>query len=138
MSDFDHVTNDAVIETYGPARSVFTVLLREVRELSKKKPEATLSASKVKLVNDLLTFLSSEPEGRYLDALKDDDLPQVSDALLMMVQFDAALDAFKARYYKRISSELYAEKFWITEELVAELQEEESSDDAEYVEDDHD
>ncbi|KEO90472.1 hypothetical protein EH31_10315 [Erythrobacter longus] len=137
MTDFEHVTTDAVVKTYDSAIGVFSALLREVRELSKKKPDATLSASKVKLINavinDLLTFLISEPEGKYLHSLEDDTLPQVSDALMMMVQFDAALRGFKERYFQYTSGLGYsrANHYWITNEQLAKWDEEDAALEAE-------
>ena len=45
-----------------------------------------MSASKVKIINrvltDLLAILKEEPAGKYLGALDDEALPQVSDAVL--------------------------------------------------------
>lgn len=137
MSEFDHVTTLAVVKTYDSALGVFSALLHEVRELSKKKPDATLSASKVKLINavldDLLSFLQTEPEGKYLNALEDDSLPQVSDALMMMVQFDAALGAFRGRYRRNIGADGYysGQPYWITEEQIAEWDSMDAETDAE-------
>ena len=37
-------------------------------------------------------------------SLSDDTLPQMSDAVLAMVEFETALAAFKNRYYKYIKS----------------------------------
>jgi hypothetical protein len=124
MSEFEPSTTDAAVATYNSATGVFTALLREVRELSKKKPDATMSPSKVKLINavldDLLTIVRDDPEGKYLQRLEDDDLPQVSDALLMMAQFDAALDAFKRRYFRSVKIGYTREWHWITAEKLAE------------------
>ena len=123
MSDFEHITTDAAVQTYDAATGVFSALLSEVRELSKKKPDATLSASKVKLINnvltDLLSILEQEPEGKYLHVLEDESLPQVSDALMMMVQFNAALVTFKKRYYQSVKIG-YASRgqHWITKETL--------------------
>ena len=78
------MTSQDKVDTYEKVRDVFVSLLHEVRELSKKKPEIVMSESKVKLINRVL---------------QDDQLPQNSDALLMMVQFDAALDAFKDAHF---------------------------------------
>ncbi|GAB6854178.1 hypothetical protein [Asaia astilbis] len=120
MSDFEHITTDAAVATYNATTDVFNALLHEIRELSKKKPDATMSASKVKLVNkvldDLLTVLENEPEGKYLQRLESDDLPQVSDALLMMAQFNAALAAFKKRYLQLVRVGYSSEYHWITAE----------------------
>jgi hypothetical protein len=120
MTLYKHVTSEAVVDSYQATHKVFEALLAEVRELSKKKPEATLSAGKVAIINrvlgDLLTFLKQEPEGKYLDPLDDQALPQVSDALLVMVQFDAALRAFYGRYFKHTLGDW----FWITNERLTE------------------
>lgn len=123
MTKFEHVTTDAAVKIYESANAVFEALLREVRELSKKKPDATLSKSKVTLINavlnDLLTILNSEPEGKYLQALEDEDLPQVSDALMMMVQFNAVLTAFRARYYQSVKTGFATwQHYWVTKELL--------------------
>lgn len=136
MSDFVNVTTAVAVKTYDSTKGVFLALLREVRELSKKKPDATLSASKVKLINavlnDLLTLLESEPEGKYLQALENDALPQVSDALMMMAQFDAALDAFRERYFQYVRVGYgRGTHSWVTEEQLAEWDEEDSALEAE-------
>ncbi len=135
MSEFEPATTKAAVATYQSAIGVFTALLREVRELSKKKPDATLSASKVKLINnvldDLLTFVKGEPEGKYLERLEDDDLPQVSDALMMMAQFNAALDAFNKRYHRYVKVGYERQHHWITVEQVAEWEAEDESPDDE-------
>jgi hypothetical protein len=72
----------------------------EYSELSKKKPDATLNKLKVQGVNrllaDLRTVLKDEPTLKYLDILSDDDLPQYSDVTLILSQYVAAMEAFKA------------------------------------------
>jgi uncharacterized membrane protein YheB (UPF0754 family) len=124
MSDdmeFEHVTTDAYVELYTSTKPIFDGVLKEVRELSRKKSEATMSASKVKLVNrilnDLLVFLEDEPAGKYLEALDDESLPQMSDAVLTMVQFESTLKAFYAKYYQHVGN---GKHYWITTELLAE------------------
>ena len=116
--DFEFVTTDAAVQLFTSSAPIFRGLLKEVRELSKKKPEATMSASKVKLINrvlsDLLVFLKEDPAGKYLFVLDEDSLPQMSDAVLTMVQFETALDSFRTRYNKRVAGEYY----WITSDLL--------------------
>lgn len=127
--DFLDVTTDARVAEYEASQDIFSSLLNEVKELSKKKPDATMSVSKVKIVNrvleNLLTVLEGQPDAKYLEALDDDELPQVSDAVLVMVQFKSALDSFKGRHYKNVPGYRYQ---WITQELMAQLK-------AEYAED---
>ncbi|MGA1831455.1 hypothetical protein [Rhizobium wenxiniae] len=120
MNEYEHITRASTVAEYQSSSTVFDGLIKEIRELSKKKPDATMSAGKVKIVNrvllDLMAFLHVEPEGKYLEKLDDDALPQVSDAVLVMVQFETALRAFKGRYHQYVSGKW----LWVTEEWVAE------------------
>ena len=120
MSEHKHVTTEAVVAACQASSGVFTGVLSEMRELSKKKPDTTLNRKKVEIVNrvlsDLQQFLQEEPEGKYLDLLDDEDLPQNSDAVLVMVQYEKALAAFRRRYQGRIGGEMG----WVTEERLGE------------------
>lgn len=82
---------------------LLTAMFNEFKELSKKKPEAILTKRKVELVNrllkDVIAILDDEPSRAYLDLLDEDDIPQNSDVLLMLSQFEAALKSFHNRYY---------------------------------------
>ena len=118
------VTTDAKVNAYQASSDVFEGLLREMRELSKKKPDATLSKNKVQILNRILTDISAvlddEPEAKYLDLLDDEQLPQNSDAVLVMVQHETALAAFEKRYY------VYFHEFgqtWVTQASLTALQE---------------
>jgi hypothetical protein len=123
-SDYEHVTTQAKVDIYHSSAPIFEGILGELRELSKKKPEATMSLSKVSIVNrvlaDLLDVLKEEPDAKYLQPLDSDALPQVSDAVLVMVQFETALKSFKRRYYQRVSGDLC----WITSEFIKEWEDE--------------
>lgn len=87
-------------ETTSP---LLQALYREMQELGKKKPEATLSASKVKVINRLLEdvriVLKDEPELKYLDLIDSDALPQHSDIVLMLSQYTSAMKTFAETYY---------------------------------------
>ncbi len=128
MTHFEHATTNTAVAVYEASRSVFEGLMSEVRDLSKKKPDAALNKGKVRILNNVLTDLKSiltkEPEGKYLELLDDDDVPQNSDAVLVMVQFEAALSAFHRRYHVRVGHEFQ----WITEELLSELEIQEKMD----------
>jgi hypothetical protein len=121
QSDFEHVTSLASVKIYEAGSEIFKSLLSEVKDLSRKKPEATISPGKVKIINrvldDLLIILKPEPSGKYLEVLDDSTLPQMSDAVLIMVQFEAALTDFKSRYFKYLSD--VEEHTWITTEYLA-------------------
>ncbi|MGJ0396550.1 MAG: hypothetical protein ACR65U_10025 [Methylocystis sp.] len=89
---------------YDAVIGVFTELFKELKELGKKKPDATLSASKVKIINrllvDVIALIEGEPEHKYLDTLDDASLPQYSDAILILSQHEGALKAFRDRHYE--------------------------------------
>ena len=120
----EDVTTDAKVEAYQASSDVFQGLIQEMRELSKKKPDATLSKNKVQILNRILTDISAvlddEPEAKYLDLLDDEQLPQNSDAVLVMVQHETALKAFKKRYNKHFSSLGYT---WVTDSSLEAMQE---------------
>lgn len=125
---FEHVTTNAAVEIYEAGNDIFISLLKEVKELSKKKPDSTMNANKVKIINrvleDLLIILKGEPSGKYLDILDEDLMPQTSDAVLIMVQFESALVDFKQRYRKRPSPHFNV--VWITEEIIKDWEEQDS------------
>lgn len=126
MTEFEHVTTNAIVEIYDASSGIFKSLILEVKELSKKKPEAVMSSEKVKIINrvldDLLIFLKTEPTGKYLDMLDDEMLPQMSDAVLVMVQFNSALESFQERYRQYLG--VMGGYYWITQEQLAEWDEE--------------
>ena len=125
MTEYKHIVTQDRVDIYLATKDIFSGLIREVRELSKKKPDATMSAGKVKIVNRVLTdlkgILENDPEGKFLDLLDDDSLPQTSDAVLVMVQYETALNAFKDRYFKTVEWG-YGKSAteWITQEVVDE------------------
>ena len=90
----------AIYETTVP---LLKALYSEIQELSKKKPDATLNASKVTLVNRLLTdmkkMLADEPDDKYLDLLDDAALPQYSDVVIILSQYVAAAKRFRETHY---------------------------------------
>ncbi len=85
----------AVYETTGP---LLRAMQEELRELAKKRPEATLSKSKVALVNRLLSdikeLLREESESKYLDLLDEETLPQYSDVVLICPSLQRLLGVF--------------------------------------------
>lgn len=90
----------SLYETIDP---LLGALYDEIQILSKKKPEATLNANKVKLINRLLEdmqeIMGDEPDSKYLDMLDDDSLPQYSDVVLILSQYSAAMKTFRKKFY---------------------------------------
>lgn len=133
MIDEARVTTEDFVAIYKATNSIFEGLLKEIRELSKKKPDAIMSAGKVSLINrvlkDLKLFLDSEPEGKFLDLLDDSNLPQTSDAVLVMVQFETALRAFKIKYYQsyKVSYGVNGSS-WVTPEFLVDYESQKEED----------
>lgn len=103
MHEISSSTTKDSVKAYEATCNVFESLFREIKEISKKKPETVVSAFKVKHVNRLLAdikdFLSDELEVKYLDLFEEETMPQVSDIVLVMSQYEGALKAFHERYY---------------------------------------
>lgn len=102
MSDHYHTTREKA-EAYDALIEPFNRLFRELKDLGKKKPDAALSAAKVKMLNrileDIRVLLDGEQGHKYLDPLDDETLPQYSDAILVIAQYEGALQAFRSRHY---------------------------------------
>jgi hypothetical protein len=124
--DLRRTTQNAV-DLYAASVKIFSGLIEEVRELSKKKPDAILNKGKVRIINrvlaDLKIVLDSEPEKKFLDLLDDEELPQTSDAVLVMVQYESALAEFPNRYFRSFKTGITPygapeyKKFWVTEDF---------------------
>ena len=96
-------TSAGLVRSYEETAPQLYALQTEVRDLAKKKPDATFSKSKVALINRVLADIKEnfkdESGGKYLELLDDETLPQYSDAVLIIAQFAAVLTQFKKRYY---------------------------------------
>lgn len=123
MIDETKMTTEESVAIYNATNAIFLGLLKEIRELSKKKPDAIMSAGKVGIINrvleDLKLVLDKEPEGKFLDILDDENLPQTSDAVLIMCQYETVLKAYKNKYYQRYKTGAYdSESAWVTPEFL--------------------
>jgi hypothetical protein len=84
-------------------RPLLKSAINEVKEFSKKKPDGVMSSLKVRLLNRLLEQLKSAmaagPATEYLDLLDEESLPDYSDAVLILSQYDAAMGSFSGRFH---------------------------------------
>ena len=98
------LTIEASGEKHDNLMPLLQAMSREFQELSKKKPDGALNKRKVEIVNRLLRevheLLEEEPTSAYLDLLDEDDLPQNSDAVLILSQTVAAMERFREKYYR--------------------------------------
>jgi len=96
-------TSAEKVSVYETTAPLLEAMRDELRELAKKKPEATLNKTKVTIINRLLVdvqqILKDETDSKYLDLLDEDALPQYSDVVIILSQFSAAMNRFHDRYY---------------------------------------
>ncbi|MFH2102222.1 MAG: hypothetical protein ABIJ39_02540 [Chloroflexota bacterium] len=89
--------------THDTTMPLLESMYSEFKELSKKKPDAAVSKSKINIANRLLAkvrvVLDEEETIEFLDLLDEDDVPQVSDVTLILSQYVAAMKAFHTKYY---------------------------------------
>jgi len=75
----------------------------EFKELSKKKQDGALNEMKVKITNRILTkvksILTEDPTVEFLDLLDEVALPTNSDTVLIIAQYKAAMEQFKAKHH---------------------------------------
>jgi hypothetical protein len=102
-------TTPEKVQLFEATEPLLIAMLDELRKFALKKPDGTLNKQKVSIVNRLLTdvkgLLTDEPNSKYLDLLADEDLPQYSDVVLILSQYEAAMKAFRSRYYKWVDTE---------------------------------
>lgn len=98
-----HRTTAEKATTHDSLFPLLKAMFSEFKELSKKKPDAAVSKSKITIVNRLLEklrlVLADEDAIDFLDLLDEDDVPQASDVTLMLSQYVASMDAFYAKYH---------------------------------------
>lgn len=97
---FTTLDNVSIHDTTMP---LLQAMYLEFKELSKKKPDAVVSKSKINITNRLLekvrVVLCDEDSIDFLDLLNEDDVPQSSDVTLILSQYVAAMKAFHDKYY---------------------------------------
>ncbi len=74
----------------------------EIKDFSKKSPDAALNEKKVKNLNrilkDIKDILINEPTASYMDVLDEEMLPSYSDVVLSMSQYRSALEHYRKKY----------------------------------------
>jgi hypothetical protein len=109
---YQATTTSDKTSTHDTTMPLLVSMYAEFKELSKKKPDAAVSKSKISIANRLLakvrTVLSDEDSMDFLDLLDEDDVPQVSDVTLILSQYLAAMKAFQEKYYDYSFSKWFA------------------------------
>ena len=98
-------TTEVKVKLFNITKPLLESMYKEFKELSKKKPDASVNKNKIKIVNRLLeklrTILADEDTIEFLDLLDEDDMPQTSDVTLMLSQYDTSMDSFRKKYTRK-------------------------------------
>ena len=104
MSDEEYAPSQDQVDKFDYLSPMLDSALAVMREFSKKKQEGIVSVTKIKILNKLLSelreILSGQETANYLDPLNEEDLPQNSDAVLILGQYRAALNTFKTDHQR--------------------------------------
>ena len=99
---------DEQAATYDRLVPMLEAAHREMTELSKKKQDGVVNTLKIKMLNRLLSELGKviekDPSYAFVDMLDEETLPQNSDAVLILSQWQAALKQYEARHHGYDSS----------------------------------
>lgn len=100
----EEFTTKEKAEKHEMLSPMLDAIYNEVKELSKKKQDDVLNKLKVKMINRILEqikeLVAEEPTAQFIDLLDDEALPSNSDAVLILAQFQAAMEQFKNKYYR--------------------------------------
>lgn len=113
---------EKIVADYQLHAKMLHSLAAEVRELSKKKQEGVLNLTKVRMINRILRplkeqILAQVPANIFLDLLDEDALPNNSDAVLVISQYEAAIKEFREKYRRNFTDQSYnTHYYWATEE----------------------
>lgn len=125
MYDQESAPSDAQVAKFQYLSPMLDSALSEMREFAKKKQDGIVSAMKIRILNRLLTdireVLAQEESLNFLDVLSEEQLPQNSDAVIVLGQYRAALDSFEKRHHRTVDyKRTWFTKEWIEEEGVPE------------------
>jgi hypothetical protein len=91
----------------------------EMKEFSKKKPDELLNKFKVTSLNRILgpikDLLKDEPTISFLDLLDEDTIPSYSDSILIIAQFQSAMEQYKSTYNGK-TTQYESSRRWFTKE----------------------
>lgn len=91
------------IEDYELLEDMLHSQRKEFDLLSKKKVDGQLNPVKIKMANRVLEPLKElfkhEYSHKFLDTLNEDDMPTYSDVVLIISQYETAIDEFRSKYY---------------------------------------
>ena len=92
-------TTEEKVDLWDVTTPLLKAMFEQFQELSRKKPEGALNKSKVAMVNRLLEkcreVLADEMTLQFLDLLDTEQVPQNSDVVLVLSQYESAMRQFR-------------------------------------------
>jgi len=121
--DDNWLPSEKNIEDYHLLVNMLLAQRREFYLLSKKKADGQLNPMKIKMVNRVLESLNKlferEPSHNFLDKISEDEIPTNSDVVLIISQYETAIEEFEKKYHRKdehkssYSNNVYR---WMTQE----------------------
>jgi len=112
------------IEDYKLLKEMLCSQRTEFDLLSRKKADGQLNPMKIKMVNRALEPLKEifkqEEYHIFLDTLNEDEMPTYSDVVLIISQYETAIEKYRHKYYlkdKHLSSYGSPKLRWMTEDF---------------------
>jgi len=128
MFDKERAPTAAMVKKYVFLSPMLDSALAEMREFAKKKQDGIVTATKIKILNRLLSdvreVLAREESVNYLEPLDEQELPQNSDAVLILGQYKAALNSFHDAHYRWAANT----QRWVTQEWIDEYERDDESE----------
>jgi hypothetical protein len=91
------------IEKFEMLYGLLNAIVGDMKNFAKKKPDEVLNKVKVKTINKILMqikdSLIDSPIKEFLELLDEETLPTNSDAVLIIGQFQSAMNQFKSKYH---------------------------------------
>lgn len=116
--DTDKLPKQSETATFEMLEKLLDSSFIELKEFSKKKPDEFLNKLKVKSLNRILEpikeIMKNEPTSSYLDLLDENTIPSYSDAVLIIAQFQSAMEQFRSAYFGK--AEHGGTRRWFTKE----------------------
>lgn len=137
--DNDRLPTEQNIKDYKLLKDMLHSQRKELDLLSKKKADGQLNPMKIKMANRVLEPLKElfkhEKSYKFLDTLNEDEMPTYSDVVLIISQYETAINEFRGRYYLRDEYQYPRTTRWMTEEYPPDYYETEENDEEYYDED---
>ena len=99
-----NLPSNADVNQFLMLRELAEGLYNEMKDLTKKSPNETLNAFKIKSLNRVLSpikeILKNQPTALFLDVLDETDLPTNSDVVIILSQYITSMNKFEEKYYR--------------------------------------